>query len=94
VEVGVENFVYAPHLACAVVNAGDGILGAQVEEARKLELDLYLGPRALPNDTVVHDGKPLFVRVRGSSRPKDARRRLNMSSLGRRMYPEVGIVIN
>ena len=92
VEVCFENFVHVPHLACAVVNASDGILGAQVEETRKL--DLYLGPRALPNNTVVHDEESLFVRVRGSSRPKDARRRLNMSSLGRRMYPEVGIVIN
>ena len=42
VEVSVENLVHAPHLACAVVNAGDGILGAQVEQARKL--NLYLGP--------------------------------------------------
>ena len=72
VEVGVENFIHAPHLACAVVNAGDGILGAQVEKARKL--DLYLGPRALPNNTVVHNEEYLFVRVRGSSRPDDAPR--------------------
>jgi hypothetical protein len=92
VAVGIENFVHASHLACAVVNAGDGILSAQVEEARKL--DLYLGPRALLNNTVVHEGNPLFVRVRGSSRPKNALRRLSVSSLGRRMYPEVGIVIN
>jgi hypothetical protein len=92
VVVSVKNFVHALHLACAVVNAGDGILSAQVEEAHKL--DLYLRPRALLNNTVVHDGKPLFLRVRGSSRPKNALRRLIISSLGRRIYPEVGIVIN
>jgi hypothetical protein len=91
VEVGFENFVHTLHLACAVVNAGNGILSAQVEEARKL--DLYLGPRVLPNNAVVHDGKPLLVRIRGSSRSKDARRRLSMCRLSRRMHSEVGIVI-
>jgi hypothetical protein len=92
VEVGFENCVHAPHLACAVVNAGDGILGAQVEEARKL--DLYLGPRLLPNNTVVHDEESLFICVRGSSRPNDALGGPSVCRLGRCLYSEVGIMIN
>jgi hypothetical protein len=30
-EVGAENLFHAPHLAYAVVNAGEGTLGAQIE---------------------------------------------------------------
>jgi hypothetical protein len=91
VELSVENLVHAPHLAYAVVSARKSILGAQIEEARKLAL--YIGPRELPNDTVVHDVKPLFVRVRESSRTKDAPRRPSVCRLGRSLYSEVGIVI-
>jgi hypothetical protein len=82
-EVGTENFFYTPHLAYAVVNASKGILSTQIEKARKL--DLYLRLRVLPNNTVVHDRESLFVRVRGSSGPKDALRRPSMYRLSRRM---------
>jgi hypothetical protein len=82
-EVGTENLFYAPHLAYVVVNAGEGILSVQIEQSRKLVL--YLRLRVLPNNTVVHDGESLFVRVRGSSRPKDALRRPNTCRLSRRM---------
>ena len=90
-EVGAENLFHAPHLAYAVVNAGEGILSAQIEQSRKLVL--YLRPRVLPKSKIVHDGKHLFVCVRGSSRLKDARRRPGMCRLSRRMRSEVGIVI-
>jgi hypothetical protein len=82
-EVGVENLFHAPHLAYAVVNASEGILGAQIEQSRKLVL--YLRLRVLPNNTVVHDGESLFVRIRGSRRPKDALRRPSTCRLSRRM---------
>ena len=91
VGVGVENPFHAPQLAYAVVNACKGILSVQIEQSRKLVL--YLGPRVLPNNTVVHDRESLFVRVRGSSRPKDAPRRPSMCRLSRWTYSEAGIVI-
>jgi hypothetical protein len=84
VESGVENFFHAPHLACAVVHAGEGILGEQIEQSRKL--DLYLGPRELPNETVIQDEKFLFVRLRESSRANDALREPSVCRLGRWLY--------
>jgi hypothetical protein len=70
--VGVRNLIHGPHLAYAVVNTSESILGAKIGEARKLAL--YLGLGEFSNDAEVHDEEPLFICVRRSRKPRDTLR--------------------
>jgi hypothetical protein len=68
----VRNLIHGPHLAYAVVDTSESILGAKIKEARKLVL--YLGLGEFSNDAVVHDEKPLFLCVRRSRKPRNTLR--------------------
>jgi hypothetical protein len=75
VRAGLENLLHAPVLANAVVDAGEAILGAEVEEDSELVLDLR--PRELLDHAVVHDEELLLLTVGGTSRARDAGKRLS-----------------
>lgn len=74
VRAGLEDLLHTPVLANAVVDAGEAILGAKVEESG--ELVFNLGPGKLLDHTVVHDEELLLFTVGGSSRAGDTCKRL------------------
>ena len=61
VRAGLEDLFHAPVLADAVVDAGETVLGAQVEEGGELVFDL--GPGELLDHAVVHDEELLLLAV-------------------------------
>jgi hypothetical protein len=75
VGASLENLLHAPVLANAVVDAGEAVLGAQVEEDGELVLDLR--PRELLDHAVVHDEELLLFAVGGACRARDAGERLS-----------------
>lgn len=64
IRTGFEDLLHTPRLANAVVDAGQTILGPEVEEVRELILDL--GPRQFLDDAVEHDEELLLFAIRGS----------------------------
>jgi len=74
VRAGLEDLFHAPVLADTVVDAGEAILGSQVEESG--ELVFNLGPRQFLDHSVVHDEEFLLFAVRGSGWAGDACERL------------------
>jgi hypothetical protein len=75
IRAGLEDLFHAPVLANAVVDAGEAILGAKVEEHSELVLDL--GPRELLDHAVVHDEELLLLAVGWARRARDAGKRLS-----------------
>ena len=61
VGAGLEDLLHAPVLADTVVDAGEAVLRAQVEEGG--ELVFNLGPGELLDHTVVHDEELLLLAV-------------------------------
>jgi hypothetical protein len=75
VRAGLEDLLHAPVLANAVVDAGETVLGAKVEEDG--ELVLNLGPRKLLDHAVLPEEELLLLTVGGTSRARDAGKRLS-----------------
>lgn len=74
VGAGLEDLFHTPVLADAVVDAGQAILGAQVEEGSELVFNLR--PGQLLDHAVVHDEELLLLAVGGAGRARDSGERL------------------
>lgn len=74
-----EDFIHAPVLADAVVDAGQSVFGAGSEEER--EFALNLGPGLLLDNAAVHDVELLLLAVGGACWVRYSAQWLNVDGL-------------